>query len=585
MAGRSEFRVSQGIVPFGVGAVTDFPDESLMMAGLDAWPFEMSAGPKRDAIRENTMVLDGRLARRLSANLKRPIQFFLSPTIGPDDRNLFDAASAETSGRETMPFVRFPNWHFCPRCRHLKHVPWNTRGTKDGPMKCSNMGRLVEGKGDPCGKLSKSRQPTMIPVRFVAACEHGHIMDFPWVAWAHSRVDHVCDKPGQHLYLKSTPHAGLAGVQVECATCGSPRSMAGTFRKDALRQVLEEGCPGNRPWLGPDHQEKGCNCIPQTIQRGASNAYFGKVVSSILIPPHSHALQQALEKPNFWEDLDAICEDAGALPEAWVRRTATKLNFDPEVFLSAVREKFEQRNNPVPTEEIDGADAEISERAYRFEEFNAFKQRRPTREERLDFDISEVPIAEFSPWVEKCFSRVVQVKKLRETRVLTGFSRLIPPDASDNAPAQLSVKPRHWLPGYAVRGEGIFLEFSLTSVEAWISGLPQVLERSEAITSQRRRMEQERGLDQRSISPELVLVHSFAHVFIRQMAFDCGYDSSSLRERLYVSSAPETRMCGLLIYTASGDAEGTLGGLVRQADPGRLEGTILASLRNAAICS
>ena len=59
-----------------------------------------------------------------------------------------------------------------------------------------------------------------------------------------------------------------------------------------------------------------------------------------------------------------------------------------------------------------------------------------------------------------------------------------------------------------------------------------------------------------------LLVHSFAHLLIRQMAFECGYDSSSLRERLYVSSGGDTEMHGLLLYTASGDAEGTLGGMV-----------------------
>ena len=69
------------------------------------------------------------------------------------------------------------------------------------------------------------------------------------------------------------------------------------------------------------------------------------------------------------------------------------------------------------------------------------------------------------------------------------------------------------------------------------------------------------------------------------MAFECGYDSSSLRERLYVSSGEETEMHGLLIYTASGDSEGTLGGLVRQGEPGRLDNTLKAAIENASICS
>jgi hypothetical protein len=99
------------------------------------------------------------------------------------------------------------------------------------------------------------------------------------------------------------------------------------------------------------------------------------------------------------------------------------------------------------------------------------------------------------------------------------------------------------------------------------------------------RLAQERNRVPRHLTPAQLLIHSFSHLLIRQLSFECGYDSSSLRERLYVSDAAEHPMCGLLIYTASGDSEGTLGGLVRQGEPGRLDATIRAALANAAICS
>jgi hypothetical protein len=44
-------------------------------------------------------------------------------------------------------------------------------------------------------------------------------------------------------------------------------------------------------------------------------------------------------------------------------------------------------------------------------------------------------------------------------------------------------------------------------------------------------------------------------------------------------------MQGILIYTASGDSEGTMGGLVRQGNPGRLETTLRRALKSAAWCS
>ena len=81
-----------------------------------------------------------------------------------------------------------------------------------------------------------------------------------------------------------------------------------------------------------------------------------------------------------------------------------------------------------------------------------------------------------------------------------------------------------------------------------------------------------------------VLLHSFAHLLIRQLAFDSGYDSSSICERIYASDGPDG-MAGVLLYTASGDSEGTLGGLVRQGRPEYLPSTVSAALENGRYCS
>jgi hypothetical protein len=70
------------------------------------------------------------------------------------------------------------------------------------------------------------------------------------------------------------------------------------------------------------------------------------------------------------------------------------------------------------------------------------------------------------------------------------------------------------------------------------------------------------------------------HLLLQSLAMRCGYPASSIRERIYVD--PEGERFGLLLYTASSDAEGTLG-LVGQA---RLIETHLAvALRSGGLCS
>lgn len=573
---RNEFRKSQGVVPFGVGATVDFESESLMSAGLDVWPSEKAEGAAWLKIMEATQIADGRLARRLSSDLKRRIEFFLAPTEAPE---LTGFQPQQQSGRAFMPFVRFPNWYFCPRCRILKRIAWNTQSSANSAeLKCSNMGRRVEGKGDPCGSLKISRRPTMSPVRFVVACENGHISDFPWSKWAHQNSDKDCDG-GENgsLYLYSTPSAGLAGVVVGCVKCNSNRSMAGAFQKDILHRIFPSGCPGERPWLGPKGVEECLDKIPQTIQRGASNAYFAKVVSSILIPPYSAQIQQILDRPDIWAEIESLPTVDGSV-EPFLRIKAKNLGVDPDAFVQAVRERRTDSET-----EAEG-DVVHSEVRYRYDEYKAYGGPRPPKLERHDFDIEEVSLSRYPDWFGRLFERVVLIKKLRETRVLTGFSRLVPPEALDGPPASLSLRPKRWLPGFSVRGEGIFLQFHRPALARW-AARGDVEQRAAILQERLNKVRIQRNLDPRGISADLIMIHTFSHLLIRQLAFECGYDSSSIRERIYSSSNSDTPMSGLLLYTASGDAEGTLGGLVRQGEPDYLDNTVKQALVNAAICS
>jgi len=54
------------------------------------------------------------------------------------------------------------------------------------------------------------------------------------------------------------------------------------------------------------------------------------------------------------------------------------------------------------------------------------------------------------------------------------------------------------------------------------------------------------------------MLHTLSHLLLTAIALECGYPASSIRERVYASDLGY----GILLYTATADAEGTLGGLV-----------------------
>jgi hypothetical protein len=142
-----------------------------------------------------------------------------------------------------------------------------------------------------------------------------------------------------------------------------------------------------------------------------------------------------------------------------------------------------------------------------------------------------------------------------------------------------------WYPGYEVRGEGIFLNFNDKEIEKWIGQNEKVVHRAMKL-HQHYSITLMGKHTPRKITTKFIFLHTMAHLLIRQLSFECGYTTASLRERIYCDTGEEDiKMNGIFIYTASGDSEGTLGGLVRQGYPDCLQKILKKSLLGAQLCS
>jgi hypothetical protein len=96
----------------------------------------------------------------------------------------------------------------------------------------------------------------------------------------------------------------------------------------------------------------------------------------------------------------------------------------------------------------------------------------------------------------------------------------------------------------------------------------------------------QRGIFPRLVDARFMMIHTLAHALIKELTFSCGYGSAALRERLYCNLEDTAcPMNGFLIYTASGDSEGTLGGLVAQGSPTRFGRLVHDALVRASWCS
>jgi hypothetical protein len=505
-----------------------------VLAGIEEWDF-VAPGGQRGVLHVQT-TQEPRLERILN------VRGFRLPPVNEDDDYAFDI----------LPLVRFPQWLVCPG------------------QNCERLARADEFSFDPdrperfCAACSTPQERVhVVPVRFIVACEDGHLDEFPWTVWIGCR----CEEPELRL---RTVGAGLAGKVISCLRpgCGStPTSLEGAFSKTALKNRGLE-CRGRRPWLRSPSEEQ-CLKDPRVLQRGGSTVYFSAVESALDIPPFSADLSGVIGF--YWPDLERLD------PAQWstfiqMNRLDEKAGLPEAVLLTRLRMWLEAVKAQGPDESLEWPEyLQLTESGAG-----------PVSEGQYATTPEQVP-PELAPYI----TSVVLAQRLREVRALVAFTRVKPPNGPFRDPAarlgRLYATAQDWLPAIELRGEGIFLRFDKDAIREWESRA-SVVRRAEQLQARRTRPDPIPEEEARKCSPRFLMLHTFAHMLIRQLSFECGYSSAALRERLYADPG-QRDMCGVLIHTGSPDSEGTLGGLVRQGSEELLESTVRALLVNSSWCS
>lgn len=532
-----DVRPSQVITTFGPGAIVDLQTLSVIISGIDGWPID-----------EDQVIHEPRLQQAL-----RVKRFFAAL---PAEGSFFNKQGS-------VPSFLFPRYQVCSisKCATLSEYG-------EGLVEYDEKRQEMRCKAPRCPGRGNFKAPT-IPAPFVVACPSGHIDDFPWRTYVHSGPT-SCEKR-MHLYSRGKT-GSVADLMVEC-DCGVTRSVSKAFGVKR-NEVLGE-CTRRRPWLGTKNHDKVCAHKDElrAMQRGATNAWFPIVRSALSIKEAASPIGMALKKcpQHQIEKLDSIDK----------LQLMLEMNMFPALMgfdIGDVWHTIEKARGNIETDEID----------LRLPEWEAFRDVESSNQgDNSDFflEVGEVP-----SFVAEKIKRVVLVRKLLEVRALTSFTRIDYVSGIDDdgfGPARVPIYRTRpdWLPAVEVRGEGIFLELNEEKLVSWEASAP-VVARAAAMEEKYRAWAEERGVDSDDFpGARYVLLHTLAHVLIRQLALDCGYSASSVRERIYSSKDPKRRMCGILLYTASPDSEGSLGGLVDLGSPDRFPDLLRNALKGANRCS
>lgn len=540
------------IGPWGVGAIVPFPnDESLMIAGLDMWRYNRA---------EDFVIKDDRLAKRIGVPELRWPPDYRERNADPDNYHI------------SIPAVRFPKWSYCPFCGTMRETTYY-----ETQPECDAYQWPHGRKCNPNAKVKRK----MIPERFIVVCPEGHIDDFPIAQWVHFDSGKVYD-PDKCRIRRSTGGAssGLGGVFYECS-CGARKSMANVTKPGALKRINYK-CRGSRPWLGIyKDDENPCTCEADELRvvlRGATNVWFANDISSIYIPTNGDEddLKIIGIVNEIFDTLNNSRTD-GQFDRNIINFVAQQKNVDPDRLYAAILEKADAVGG------MPSVNEDTPEDEYRFAEYKVLSK--SSGNDGQEFHSINHPIEEYDVLIRKYFKSISLVPKLKETRAFVGFSRLKPNAKSiTENKKMLRLGEGKWIPAIETYGEGLFFEFNERLLSEWAKK-PEVVNRIKKVGENYKNSFFGQGL-KGEVRPEYVMIHTFAHLIINQLSFECGYGSSSIRERIYCEIGENNyHMAGVLIYTASGDSEGSLGGLVRQGEKGRIEDTIISALKNALWCT
>lgn len=552
---------SQLLLTYGPGAMMDLPEQAVVVSGLQGW---RHVGSDWQPVAEERLVplLRHQLGEKLAANFSGLRQ----PPAYDEERHDHNAPGVEV--------IIFPTWFTVDEAK-------STTSKEEGASAKAGekRRRIVEFcdlTATKAGKLSytgEGKRADVNPVRFVAACANGHLQDIDWRFMAHRGGDRTCRKP--MFWVERGVSSDPSDISIRCI-CGVSITLGDLYKPKFLGS-----CQCHSPWLQPRRvADETCDKDLKLLPRSATNTYFPQTVTVISLTKSDDRVGQTVQEhrptidgirnfPNFIDVLRSLPNTKQAFAEFTddeIRRALeAEGQGDPADSENPRIAEFDLLASGLPVIGNSGP--------------NSFLYAETIPHERLD-----------ARW-RNFLRSVVRIHRLREVTCLYGFTRLEPPPTSAESELdeiQLLVggadlaRNVEWLPAIEQFGEGIFLHISGEFLAHWLE-TPEVEWRARLMKEGEARDAERFDRTPVHLGASYWALHSLSHALMAELALECGYPISSLKERIYASGAGQAERFAILIYTSTAGGQGTLGGLSSMAD--QVSDILSRALDRLALCS
>ncbi len=578
-----QLRPSQYVTTYGSGSMIPIASGYVVIPSLlniiddfRRFPdFQLNSFCIKDSNMENI------LKRKFPA--KKAIKIFQMPSnadLTPDDNTYLFRS-----------FI-FPRWSVCnahpgtPVLSKLQNISGHAE------IRCPNCSSNAN--------LSKRHKNRGSSVRFVRACNNGHLDDIDWKYEVH-RGHFEClgdvfewDESDSDNNFTVRCYGYYENGSFQRTNCDKSVSYF------ELRSKSDNGtlqCSGVMQEYPPRDNISTCGEPSKLILKNSSNIRVVDLMLAVSIPPVPGKLGILSENPLA---LDLFLHNNSP-------------NFTHTQFLDhckRINQKY-NANLPIPAIETSTLD-EIKHALTKISEDMTKKQ-----SDKSEFDFENVINDEFNnllnatvngfpPQKHGTFTglhieptdsidffhedfnlhfRISPIRQLHLTRVQLGYSReVVTHELDDSDDANIPIIHRQgkliynyydeddtrWFVGHQLRGEGLFIQVcdpsdkninfdpltvlntSNDSFDAWNTTYESWSKKSlEA---------------KRKTNPRFVWWHALSHKIINQLAISSGFSSASIAERVYCHEDESGRhTSGLLLYTAQPGGDGTLGGLISLA--------------------
>ena len=640
-----QIRPSQFITRYGPGELITGKKSTWAIPSISALIFDLSGKGNFDQPNQSGQQGLHKYAVD-DARMKRILHRF-NPTVSKEKLKLFslptNSSLTMADSKPVFRCIEFPQWAICHSRSHpsrrflIKILP--NKKEKDR-VRCPECKRLLP-SGD--GYTTE-----FYSVRYVLACNNGHLGDLDWKFEVHGSSNSSCKgdvfewdtaSNNDNVEISCVGHWGINNnfVKSSCKSKTDYFTLKTRSKRGQLRCGAQFVEGGNDP--------TGCHA-----PNGMSQArMISKTQMSIRMPVVTTTMEIQRYKGELFESYEHLAQPVAMFSHGNPR--ASKQEFI-DLFLqkhrdilhgitdSLIRQMRRASDSAFRDliEDIKTAQKPQNKESKWLSEYEALVEElssmeKQARDRGADSQnggddpsaVARIPVKFHS--LANLHFEAMAFEDIRVTQVQSGYTREVsPPRQVDvgqedtvqddgrrvgeivyNSERYTDEDDRVWYMANQLRGEGIFLHLDpdkhddagdvfrnrgSTSWKAW----NRIHEKTEAENRGRlENLKSNGGSEQHIDALELVNIytnplfvwwHSFAHELINQISIDSGFMGVSLGERVYCVRKPGGALsAGIFIYAAVPGADGTLGGLTSLVNADILRPIIGRTLRKIQGCS